>query len=358
MSGLGNFSSTELQKALAGKEVNADLSLANTRQYLTAHSTPKDLETMFQMSYLYFTNVKKDEKQFQNLMTQLDMALKNKSLSPDAVFSDSVATTTYGHNPRFNNPQVEDLKDINYDRILQIAKERFQNAAQFTFVIAGNFDEQTIRPLIEQYLGSLPSQKKVEKSKKIDADFKGEVVNSFKHKAETPKAIAVMFWYSKKLPYTSENSIKASMVGQILSMEYLKKIREDASAAYTVGASAGVSTDDFENNSTIYVYCPMKPEKADVALQIMRDEVQAITKGCDPDKLAKVKEYMLKNHADQLKQNNYWMTTIDMWRYKGVDLHKDYEEQVNAQTPESIAAFVKEVLKAGNRAEVVMMPAE
>ena len=102
----------------------------------------------------------------------------------------------------------------------------------------------------------------------------------------------------------------------------------------------------------------MKPEKADIALQIMRDEVQAISKGCDPDKLAKVKEYMLKNHADQLKQNSYWMTTIDMWRYKGVDFHKDYEKLVNAQTPESIAAFVKEVLKAGNRAEVIMMPAE
>ncbi|MDE6011824.1 MAG: insulinase family protein, partial [Prevotella sp.] len=152
MSGLGNFSSTELQKALAGKEVNADISLGNTRQYLTAHSTPKDLETMFQMAYLYFTDVKKDEKQFQNLMTQLDMALKNKSLSPDAVFSDSVANTIYSHNPRFANIDVKDLKDINYDRILAIAKERFQNAGQFTFIITGNFDEQTIRPLIEQYI--------------------------------------------------------------------------------------------------------------------------------------------------------------------------------------------------------------
>ena len=167
-----------------------------------------------------------------------------------------------------------------------------------------------------------------------------------------------MLWYSKKVPFNAENNIKASMVGQILSMEYLKKIREDASAAYTVGASASVSTDDFEDNATIYVYCPMKPEKADVALKIMRDEVEALTKGCDPDKLAKVKEYMLKSHADQLKQNNYWMSTIDMWRYKGIDFHKDYEKLVNAQTPESIAAFMKQVLKAGHRAEVVMMPAE
>lgn len=119
ISGLGNFSSNELQKALAGKECNADATLGNTRQYVTAHSTPKDLETMMQMQYLYFTHINKDEKQMQNLMTQLDMALKNKSLSPEAVFSDSLASTMYAHNPRFTQLDVKDLKDINYDRILR-----------------------------------------------------------------------------------------------------------------------------------------------------------------------------------------------------------------------------------------------
>ena len=103
---------------------------------------------------------------------------------------------------------------------------------------------------------------------------------------------------------------------------------------------------------------PIPSEKADVALQIMRDEVEAMTKGCDADKLAKVKEYMLKNHADQLKQNSYWLGQINTWRKFGLDFHTDYEKVVNAQTPESIAAFIKEVVKANNRAEVVMMPGE
>ena len=357
-SGLGNFSHNELEKALAGKIASASMSMDAYREYISGSSTPKDVETMLQLVYLMFTNINKDQKSFDNLMQTTEVALKNRLLQPENVFSDSLSLTLGNHHPRVKPFDLDDLKQVSYDRILQIAKERTANAAAYTFDIVGNYDEQTIRPLIEQYLGSLPGQKEVEKSKKIDTDFKGEVINNFKHKAETPKAIAVMFWYSKQLPFTSENSIKASMAGQILSMEYLKKIREDASAAYTVGASAGLSTDDFDNTATVYVYCPMKPEKADVALQIMRDEVQAITKGCDPDKLAKVKEYMLKNHADQLKQNNYWLTTIDMWRYKGVDFHKDYEQLVNAQTPESIAAFVSEVLKAGNRAEVIMLPAE
>ena len=198
----------------------------------------------------------------------------------------------------------------------------------------------------------------MEKGKFIDTDFKGKVVNALKHKAETPKAIAIMMWNSKEVPYNLENTVRATIAGQILSMEYLKKIREDASAAYTVDASASMSHDDFEKNATIYVYCPMKPEKADVALQIMRDEVINITKTCDADKLAKVKEYLLKNHGDQLKQNSYWLGQINSWRKWGMDFHTDYEKVVNAQTPESIAAFVKEVLKAGHQAEVIMMPAE
>ena len=357
-SGLGNFSHTELEKALAGKIASASMSLDAYREYINGSSTPKDVETMLQLVYLMFTNINKDQKSYDNLMQTTEVALRNRLLQPENVFSDSLSLTLGNHHPRVKPFDLDDLKKVDYDRILQIAKERTANAAAYTFDIVGNYDEEAIRPLIEQYIGSLPSQKKVEKSAYIDTDFKGEVINSFKHKAETPRSIAVMLWYSKDMPFTSENRIKAAMVGQILSMEYLKKIREDASAAYTVGASGNLSTDDFENNATVYVYCPMKPEKADTALQIMRDEVQAITKGCDPDKLAKVKEYMIKNHADQLKQNNYWITTIDMWRYKGVNFDKDYEQLVNAQTPESIAAFVKELLKSGNRAEVVMMPEE
>ena len=357
-SGLGNFSHTELEKALAGKIASASMSLDAYREYINGSSTPKDVETMLQLVYLMFTNINKDQKSYDNLMQTTEVALRNRLLQPENVFSDSLSLTLGNHHPRVKPFDLDDLKKVDYDRILQIAKERTANAAAYTFDIVGNYDEETIRPLIEQYIGSLPSQKKVEKSAYIDTDFKGEVINNFKHKAETPRSIAVMLWYSKDMPFTSENRIKAAMVGQILSMEYLKKIREDASAAYTVGASGNLSTDDFENNATVYVYCPMKPEKADTALQIMRDEVQALTKGCDPDKLAKVKEYMIKNHADQLKQNNYWITTIDMWRYKSVDFHKDYEQLVNAQTPESIAAFVKELIKSGNRAEVVMMPEE
>ena len=357
-SGLGNFSHNELEKALAGKIASASLSMSSYRQNISGSSTPKDVETMLQLVYLYFTNINKDQKSYDNLMQTTEVSLKNRLLQPENVFQDSVSATLNCHNPRFRPLEVADLKNVNYDRILQIAKERTANAAAYEFTIIGNFDEATIRPLIEQYIASLPSQKKVEKSKMVDTDFTGKVVNSFKHKAETPKALAIMNWYSKDMPYTLENSVKATMAGQILQMEYLKKIREDASAAYTVGAGAGLSRNDFETQAYIVAQCPMKPEKGDIALQIMRDEVNAMTKTCDADKLQKVKEYLLKNLGDQRKQNGYWLGRINNWRKYGLDLDTDYEKVVNAQTVESISAFVAELLKAGNAAEVIMMPAE
>ena len=221
VSGLGNFSNIELSKALAGKKVNADLSLSDSRQWVSAHSTPKDIETMFQLVYLYFTNINKDEKQYQNLINMLDMALKNMSLSPDAVFSDSLACTLYDHNPRYMIPHVEDLSQINYDRILEIAKERTQNAGAFTFAFVGKFDEPTLRPLIEQYIASLPSTgKPAEAVREIRTLAKGEVKNHFTVKSESPKATAREVWWAETT-YTLENAIKMDAIGQILSMVYL-----------------------------------------------------------------------------------------------------------------------------------------
>lgn len=357
-SGLGNFSHTELEKAMAGKIAGASMSLNTKRQSINGSSTPNDVETLMQLVYLYFTKINKDEESFTNLMKTYEISLKNKVLSPESAFNDSVTATMNSHNPRFASIEAKDLKDVNYDRILEIAKQLTSNAAAYTVTIVGNFDETTIRPLLEQYIASLPTQKKIVKGKDVDTDAKGVVVNSFKRKMETPKAISMMIWTSEKIPYTLENKIKADITGQVLSMIYLKKIREDASAAYTVGAQGSLRRMDDKTECGLLAYCPMKPEKGDTALAIMRDEVVEMTKTCDTDMLGKVKEYMLKSYDDRTKTNNYWSSVISTFREYGIDMHTAYKETVQAQTPQTISAFVAELLKAGNRIEVVMMPEE
>ena len=357
-SGLGNFSHTELEKALAGKIASASLSLSSDRANISGSSTPADVETMLQLVYLYFTNINKDQESYDNMMKTTELMLKNKLLQPESVFSDSLSLTLTCHDKRQAPLATEDLKNVNYDRILQMAKEQTSNAAAFTFTIIGNYDEATIRPLIEQYLGALPAQKKIVKGKDVEKLFKGEVINDFKRKMETPKAIAVMTWMNDKMDYSLQNIIRTSMVGQILTMIYTEKIREEASAAYSVAAQSGMSRDDFRTLTQVLVYCPMKPEKGDIATKIMKEEVENLAKSVDAEKLNKVKEYMLKDIDDQAKTNNYWLRQINRLRLFGVDTHTDYKATVQAQTPETIAAFMQEFLKPGNRAEVIMLPEE
>ena len=355
-SGIGNFSSNELSKALAGKEVNADATMGNTRQYITAHSTPKDIETMMQMQYLYFTAINKDEKQFQNLMTSLEMGLKNKSLDPQSVFSDSLSNTLYSHNPRFANIQVEDLNNINYDRILEIAKDRFKNAGQFTFVFVGNFDEQTLRPLIEQYVASLPATKqKAEDFKEILTLAKGEVVNNFKVKTESPKATAFEYWYAD-MPYTLENQVKIDAVGQILSMIYLKTIREEESAAYSCGAAGGFNLSSHQAKAALQGYCPMNPDKQEIAVRLLHEGITNMQKAIDADQLAKTKEYMLKQFDVDAKKNGYWINTITNYKDFGVDFHTNYKKTVESLTVENVRDFLNKFLKSGNHVEVIMTP--
>ncbi len=359
MSGLGNFSATELQKATAGKQASANLSMNDYTDVVSGQSTVKDLETMFQLAYLKFTAITKDEKSYNQLMTQLETLLKNQGLTPEAAFSDSVEYTLNNHNWRNKPFHVDDLKSVNYDRVLQIAKERTANAANYTFFFVGNFDEAVIRPLIEQYIASLPGKKsKLSNWVNFDTHPEGEVLNHFTRKMETPKANAQIYWYDTKTPYSLENDIKASMLGQVLSKIYLQKIREDAGAAYSAGAQ-GYSTIKGDRPFTVVLAsCPMKPEMSDVALKIMNEEIVAACNSIDATTLKEIKELMIKDHNTELKENGYWMQTLISYVCRGLDDHTAYEQIVNAQTPETIAAFARQMLAAGNKVEVVMLPEE
>ena len=356
-SGLGNFSNTELEKALAGKQANANLQLFNLHEGLSGSSTPKDLETLFQLTYLYFTDVRKDEKSFAQLMTTLETMLKNQALSPDAAFSDSLMSTLYCHNPRYATLKLEDLKKVNYDRILQIAKERTADAGDFTFTIVGNFDEATIRPLIEQYIASLPAKGKKENWKKVSTYAKGNAENKFTRKMETPKANAYMYWYNLTTPYSLENAVAASAAGQVLEMIYLKKIREDAGAAYSAGATGMASLGGDTPFTALVGICPMDPEKSDMAIKIMEEEAKKLCTTVDADMLNKVKELMLKRADENAKTNSYWVSTINNLDEYGVDTYTNYKNVVNALTPEKVAKMVKEVIfKGGNSVKVIMLP--
>lgn len=355
-SGVGNFSNNELTKALYGKQVSVSMGMNDVYQYMSGNSVPQDIETLMQLIYLHFTDVAKDEEAYTALCSQIELMLQNKNLSPESAMSDSLVVTLRNHDPRYAPMEVADVKAANYDRILQIAKERFANAGDFVFYFVGNFDENAIRPLIEQYIASLPGKKSKANWIEKNPYANGVVLNHFNRKMESPKAIAFFFW-QKQMPYTLENSILADAAGQVLSMVYLKDIREDAGAAYSVGAAGLLSRNASNAYAVMQAYCPMDPTKAEQALNLLAKGMADNTITVDADKVAKVKENMLKNADEEAKQNGHWMDVIDEYFWTGVDLQTNYKKVVSELTPEKIAAFLKELVAGGNRIEVVMQPA-
>jgi zinc protease len=359
MSGLGNFSATELEKAMAGKQASADLNLGNCYDEISGKSTVKDLETMFQLFYLKFTDINKDEKSYNQLMSLAETQLMNKDLQAESAFSDSVSYVMGNHGWRSKPFNVDALQQVDYDRSLEMAKNLTANAADYTFIIVGAFDEAGIRPLIEQYVASLPAKKSNPSQwGTLDGHPQGETICHFTHKMETPKAYAYMIWFDDKTPYSLENDIKANILAEVLGKIYLQKIREDAGAAYSTSAF-GYSTFEGSNTFTpIIAMCPVKPEYTDLALKIMKDEMVEACKHIDASTLQDIKENIIKDHATSLKENSYWLHMIRTNVLVGADRHSGYDQIVNAQTPESIAAYARHMLSTGNRIEIVMTPEE
>ena len=359
VSGLGNFSSTELEKALAGKQASVSMNMGNEYDEISGNSTVKDLETMFQLLYLKFTNITKDDKGYNLLTSMLETQLKNKGLAPESAFSDSISYIMGNHEWRSKPFDVDALKELNYDRALQIAKEHTANAADYTFIFVGAFDEATILPLIEQYVASLPAKKgNPSQWGKLESHPQGETVCHFSRKMETPKAYAFLTFFDDKTPYSLENDIKADMLADVLDKIYMQKIREDAGAAYSTSTFGRCGFEGSNTFTAILNVCPVKPEFADLALKILKEEMQEVTNNVDASTLKDIKENMIKSYNTSIKENQYWVNIIRTSILMGADRHTGFVDLVNAQTPESIAAFARQILNTGNSIEVLMLPEE
>ena len=357
ITGLGNFSNSDLDKALAGKQASVYLNIGEYTDQLSGNSTVKDLETMFQLIYLKFTALTKDEKKFNQSMSLMETQLKNKDLMPETAMSDSLQYIMNNRTWRGKPFNVEDLKLVNLDRIVEIAKERTANAANYTFTFVGNFDEAVIRPLIEQYIASLPAKKGVKSNWVNHTDMpKGETLCHFTKKMESPKDYEIIIWHDDQLPYSLENEVKVDMLAQVLSRVYLQKIREDAGAAYSTDAMGQMGMAGDKPQTMLFAVCPVNPEYEQMALEILNQEMANACTTIDATALKEAQEQLLKDYSTNSKENWFWLNAIQEYLQFGADHVTGYEQVVKAQTPETIAAYARQLYNAGNKIELVMSP--
>ena len=352
--GLGNFSQVDLTKVLAGKKVSVNAGLGATTENVFGTCSPKDFETMMQLTYLTFTAPRKDTEAFESFKNRMKAQLESAQANPLSSINDSLQKAMYNNHPRVVMMKPEMVDQIDYDHILEMYNDRFKDASDFTFYFVGNIDLETAKPLIAEYLGALPAINRKETFKDTKMNIrKGVYKNEYTKEQQTPTA-TIVFLYSGKAPYTLKNDILLSFATQVLDMVYTEEVREKEGGTYGVNCFGDLQKYPKEQ-LLLQIVFQTDPAKKDKLAGIVVDELKKLAaEGPSDVHLQKVKEYMLKKYADNQKENGYWMNNLNDYFYYGMDMTEGYTDIVNSITAKDIQKFVSDLLKQGNEIEVTM----
>lgn len=358
LGGVGNFSATDLPKVLAGKTASASPGISLTTQAFSGSSSIEDFETMLQLVYLYFTAPRKDEDAFKSFIQRRETQLRNQEAEPMVAFSDSITRAIYGDNPLAGRIKADQLKQIDYDKVMEMYRQQFSNPGSFLFTFVGNIDVTKVRPVVEQYLASLPGEAVKGEFIRVPLDFEeGEKENIFRREMQNPKA-SVFNAFTGTTERTLKNQILMSMFDQILDIVYTEKVREEEGGTYGVSSAGSISRYP-EGETVLQIMFDTDPEKMEYLNQIIIDVLRSIAAdGPRETDFTRVKEHMNKSYAENLKENRYWLNILNQLYFYDEDSHTDYLEMVNGVTAADIQTFADNLLKQGNKKTIVMLPTE
>lgn len=356
--GLGNFSAVDLEKVLAGKKASVSYGIGDKTEAVNGSCSPKDFETMMQLTYLTFTAPRRDNDAFASYKSRNKAALQNMEMNPQVAFSDSVQAGMYMNHPRKVRVKADMIDQMDYDKILSMYNDRFKDASDFTFIFVGNVDVEQMKPLIQEYLGSLPTTNRKESFADNKIEMRqGVYKNEFIRKQETTKASNFVL-LSGNCKYDLKNNILLDMTSQILDLVYTAKVREDEGGTY--GVYVGNQLIKYpKEKAIIQIIFDTAPEKREKLMKIIFAELENITKiGPSEVDLNKVKEFMLKKHTENLKENRYWLNSIDEYLFTGMNPIKDFAQVVSSITIKDIQKFADDLFKQKNEIEVSMISPE
>ena len=356
MSGISKFSASDLRKQLSGKQASVGLGAYENEHMITGRAALKDVETMFQLLYLNFTAPRFSEDDFQTLMNRYNAMLANQMTNPDFIFSQEMLKSLYGNNHRRQQLTPELLAGVKFEHMAQAHKQLFSNAADFRFTFVGNMSPEELKPLVEKYIGSLPTAKKAGNVYTDDKvrPVKGGVENDFRVKMEQPK-VSVFVGFSGDFKYDMKNQVVASYLSQALRNRYLKSIREEKGGTY--GVSASVMLAPRIDEYTVQVMFDTNEQMADELTDIVFAEIEKIAKeGPLAEDMEKTREYENKNYAKIIEQNGWWSSTLSQFYEYNINRVEEYLPAVNGVTSADVQALAKKILEDGNLIKVVMRP--
>lgn len=342
--GINGLNKTDLGKMLSGKIATVRPFIGNDSEGLIGNSTPKDLETLFQLTYLHFTSLNKDDKAFNSFVAKQKAFLGNILSNPNYYFQIEYGKFLNQNNERYIGfPTTEDWDKADYGRAYDIYKERFANAGDFNFYFVGNFDENKLKDYVKQYIASLPSSD-------IREDYKDHGFRSLSgshekiiKKGTEPKS-NVIIQFSGETKYDAKENHLLKSLGEILSIKLIEKLREEESGVYGVGARGNMSKVPYGSYSFTISF-PCGPDNVSKLKDAALAELQSIIdNGPLESDVDKIKQAQLLDYKENLKKNRYWLNSL-----KNADYNKTDKSKIIGLTKEIDAISIKDLQKVAQK---------
>ena len=360
MSGIADFDNITLDKLLSDKVFSINPYISELREGFSGNSSVKDVETLLQMVYLYFTEPRFDENSFQSYMTRMAGILENKATSPESAFQDTISVVMANYHKRARPMTKDLLKEADFQRIKEIGKERFKNASDFKFFFVGNIDKDEFKPLVEKYIGSIPSVSEKERWNDLNIEEPNGVVEKTVKKGQEEKSLQYIVFHGD-FEYDTENRLVLDALERILDARLFEVIRENKSSVYSIRANASSSKYP-DPEYSISIYYGTDPAKIEELKSAVFDEIKDFVKnGPREEELSKAKEKMLREREISQRENNFWMSVLSNTYYlKNGDFEEFgmFEEKVKSITEDDVKKAFNKYFNFDQYVSVALKPAE
>ncbi len=357
--GFGSFTPTDLRKALAGKTATVGDIFSDTRDGFRGNSTIKDFETMLQLLYLHVTAPRKDTALFKSYVQKNKSQFAMISSNPQAAFVDTFYKAMYSNNPLapIAVPSPEYYSKIDLDRVLDIYKAHLGDMSGMQFAFVGNVDVEKMVPMIEKYIGSLPSSgKKFTYTDNKVRTAKGKInLNAFKGKEDKSLILAV---FAGEAPFNEDEKLRADALTQVLNIRIIEELREKIQGIYGGGIFGGLEKVPYSAYSFV-AQLPCGPEKADTLTKALQNEIGKIrNKGIEESYLNKVKQQWLESHKEEIKSNESWAGNLIDAKVEGsnIDRFINYDKYVSKLTVGDVKKAANIYLNDNNMMIATLMP--
>jgi zinc protease len=357
--GVGQFTPTDLRKMLAGKTVSVSPRITALSEGVSGQSGSADVETLLQLTHLYFTAPRKDPELFASFRTRQQGMIQNMLSDPRTIFQDSVSRMLYNNHPRGPRfPRSADFNKLSLDRMMDIYKERFGNASGWTFLLVGSFDIELAKPLIATYLGSLPSTSS--KSTGFNdlgiRPVKGVVKKEIRKGKEEQSLISIAF--TGETPFLPEEQLKLQALLDLVEIKLTETLREKLSGVYSSQIGGSLNKNPYPNYS-INLSIPCGPENVDKLIAATFAEIQKIKDaGPTPEDLNKVKETFTKKQQENLKENSYWLNALQRSAELGTNPSSilTVEKRIREVTAKELQERARKYFQMNNYFQAVLYP--